>query len=81
MLEETPFYAESGGQVGDKGVITNKDFKLNIFDTVKSAENIIHRSKDFDEEILNETQQLNADLNNDQIINVLDIVEILNIIL
>ena len=33
-----------------------------------------------DEEILNETQQLNADLNNDQIINVLDIVEILNII-
>ena len=52
VLEETPFYAESGGQVGDKGVITNKDFKLNIFDTVKSAENIIHRSKDFDEEIL-----------------------------
>ena len=53
----------------------NFDGIWNILDIVLLVGYII------DEEILNETQQLNADLNNDQIINVLDIVEILNIIL
>ncbi len=44
VLEKTPFYAESGGQVGDKGKIYSKD-KKNVFDvsdTKKVGQHIIH---------------------------------------
>lgn len=33
----TPFYAESGGQVGDTGIITGKDFVFEVRDTQKTA--------------------------------------------
>ncbi len=33
VLDRTPFYAESGGQTGDGGVIQNGDVKLAVFDT------------------------------------------------
>lgn len=35
LIETTPFYAESGGQVGDKGTITNGDNVLAVLDTKK----------------------------------------------
>ncbi|PCJ21253.1 MAG: alanine--tRNA ligase [Candidatus Cloacimonadota bacterium] len=42
VLEETPFYAESGGQVGDSGTITNSNMKLNVYDTKKEEGQIVH---------------------------------------
>lgn len=33
FLDHTPFYAESGGQVGDIGTITGADFELEVLDT------------------------------------------------
>ncbi|PXW16853.1 alanine--tRNA ligase [Paraburkholderia caballeronis] len=35
VLDHTPFYAESGGQVGDQGVIANADVRFAVTDTQK----------------------------------------------
>ena len=42
VLDNTPFYAESGGQIGDVGVIENKDFSAKVVDTQKNGDFIIH---------------------------------------
>ena len=42
ILSSTPFYAESGGQVGDTGVLTSKDHSFTVTDTQKSAKAIVH---------------------------------------
>ncbi|MEM6288144.1 MAG: alanine--tRNA ligase [Bacteroidota bacterium] len=43
VLDRTPFYAESGGQVGDTGTLTAGDQEIAVLDTVKDAEGtIIH---------------------------------------
>ena len=44
VLKETPFYAESGGQVGDAGLITGPNGKVRIEDTQSPVAGlIIHR--------------------------------------
>lgn len=43
ILTKTPFYAESGGQIGDKGVIQTDKFKAEVKDTVKKAEVFVHQ--------------------------------------
>lgn len=42
VFDKTPFYAESGGQVGDKGWITNRSMKLRVVDTQKEDGEIVH---------------------------------------
>jgi len=42
VLDTTPFYAESGGQVGDTGLLTINNEPLTIIDTKKENDLIIH---------------------------------------
>ncbi len=42
VLEETPFYAESGGQVGDRGLLMKNGEKIKVLDTKKENELIVH---------------------------------------
>lgn len=43
VLDDTPFYAESGGQVGDIGVLSMADGQFQVSDTQKSGSAIIHK--------------------------------------
>ncbi|RKY54250.1 MAG: alanine--tRNA ligase [Candidatus Neomarinimicrobiota bacterium] len=48
VFDKTPFYAESGGQVGDKGQLIlhkhniNTDARINVIDTKKIGNDIVH---------------------------------------
>lgn len=43
VLDKTPFYAEAGGQVGDKGVLVAQGIEFEVKDTVKSNDAFLHR--------------------------------------
>ena len=46
ILGETPFYAESGGQVGDNGVLYNADVQVKVMDTFAPVPGVIlHKSR------------------------------------
>jgi alanyl-tRNA synthetase len=45
VFNMTPFYAESGGQVGDKGYIENDTERIDIIDTQKEHNQIVHIAK------------------------------------
>ena len=42
VLDQTPFYAESGGQIGDRGYLTGEDVLIRIEDVKKEANLFVH---------------------------------------
>ena len=45
ILDKTPFYAESGGQIGDRGTLTGDGVELEVFDTISSEAGTVHRAR------------------------------------
>jgi alanyl-tRNA synthetase len=51
VLNNTPFYPEGGGQVGDKGVLVSANESIHIIDTKRENNLIIHFSKQLPENV------------------------------
>jgi alanyl-tRNA synthetase len=51
VLNNTPFYPEGGGQVGDKGVLVSANETIKIIDTKKENNLIVHFSKQLPENV------------------------------
>jgi alanyl-tRNA synthetase len=45
VLDRTPFYGESGGQIGDTGAITADGMKMEVLETLRAAGYILHVGK------------------------------------
>ena len=43
VLDTTPFYAESGGQIGDQGVLESDSARFSVIDTQKQGNVYLHR--------------------------------------
>ena len=54
VLDTTPFYAESGGQVGDRGVLAIDNSPFTVIDTKKDNDLIIHFTESIPEDLSGE---------------------------
>ncbi|MES2410300.1 MAG: alanine--tRNA ligase [Bacteroidota bacterium] len=63
VLDNTPFYPEGGGQVGDKGTLVSANETIDIIDTKKENNLILHFAKQLPENIeANFVAKVNTDL-------------------
>jgi alanyl-tRNA synthetase len=46
VLDQTPFYGESGGQVGDAGELVGESGQLTVIDTQRDGDLVLHLCKD-----------------------------------
>ena len=53
VLDQTPFYAESGGQVGDVGFLTKEETLAKVFDTYSPVQGVIVHKIRVDRGVLN----------------------------
>jgi alanyl-tRNA synthetase len=51
VLDKTPFYAESGGQVGDTGFLESPLSKVRVHDTKKENDLILHFTRELPEDL------------------------------
>ena len=63
VFDKTPFYPEGGGQQGDKGIIIWKGKKINIIDTKKENDLIVHFVESVPEQFKGEVK-LEIDIEN-----------------
>ena len=63
VLDNTPFYAESGGQVGDEGVITSGSARFAVGDTLKIKADVFGHHGQLDEGTLNVGDHVAAAVN------------------
>ena len=64
VLSETPFYAESGGQVGDVGVIKGSGFEFTVENTTKTHEGVVlHHGYISDGETVSCGDKVHAEVN------------------
>ncbi len=65
VLDATPFYPEGGGQVGDRGVLTSSNEIIEIIDTKKENNLILHFAKHLPENLEGHfTAKVNSELRN-----------------
>ena len=63
VLDSTPFYPEGGGQVGDKGTLVSANENIEIIDTKKESNLILHLTKTLPENLETAfTAKVNTDL-------------------
>ncbi|MES2811976.1 MAG: alanine--tRNA ligase [Bacteroidota bacterium] len=63
VLDNTPFYPEGGGQVGDKGTLVSANETIEIIDTKKENNLILHFAKQLPENVnATFTAKVNTDL-------------------
>ena len=63
VLDATPFYAESGGQVGDEGVITSGSARFAVGDTLKVRADVFGHHGTLEEGTLNVGDTVQAQVN------------------
>lgn len=70
-LDKTPFYAQSGGQVGDSGIISTATAVFEVADTVKNAEGVFLHKGVVKKGAINVGDKASAQVNKERRLNIM----------